>query len=705
MKALAKENSSQSLLPCVSRLAGLFVVAVAGLVLTGWILGVPLLIRLLPSKQAMHPVTAVLLVLAGVSLWRLGGGKAETTGRRDLVGLALAGLVTLGGALRLGECVFGEAYRVEQLLFPGRLATGVHALSEMAPTTASMFLLYGLALLLFDTESRRGFRPGQVLVLGPGLLSLLVVVTYSYQGLMPYGGGVAVPMALSTAICFGGLCLGFLAARPYRGLMIVITSPMTGGLVARRLMPAAILFPWVLGAVLLVGEQAGSVDRENAVSIFTVASIVIFGGLSWWNAKLLYLSDLERTRAEGRMAVQHSATKILAESRSLEGAAPRMLETVCVNLGWRFGALWTLEIPSNALHCAEVWHASSCELEDFANASRKVELAGGMGLPGRVLASGEAAWIPELSSEAAFLPAPLAIRAGLHSGFGAPIRLGDEVLGVLEFYSGERELAGEPLLGLLAGIGSQMGLFIERTRAEEQLRQTSANLARSNTDLQQFAYVASHDLFEPLRMVISYLQLLEHRHREKLDGEAREFIKYAVDGALRMQGLIQDLLAYSRVEFRGRPFQPTDCEQVFKEVISNLKVAIEEAGAVVAHEPLPRVRADSVQMTQVFQNLVGNALKFHGAKPPEVNISARQRDGEWVFSVRDNGIGIDPKYFDRIFEIFQRLHTRQEYSGTGMGLAICKRIVERHGGRIWVESAPGEGSTFFFTLPLMTKGN
>ena len=246
--------------------------------------------------------------------------------------------------------------------------------------------------------------------------------------------------------------------------------------------------------------------------------------------------------------------------------------------------------------------------------------------------------------------------------------------------------------------------LIERERAEENLHQATANLERSNTELQQFACIASHDLNEPLRMITSYLQLLEERSKDKLDSQAREFIGFALDGAHRMQALITDLLAYSRVEAKGTAFEEIDCEQVFETALQNLRVAIDENKATVEHQRLPKVRGDRVQLTQVFQNLVGNALKFHGAAAPRIHVGANRHNGEWIFSVRDNGIGINPKDFQRIFVIFQRLHARQEYSGTGMGLAICKRIVERHGGRIWVESGPQKGSTFFFTLPVLSGG-
>jgi signal transduction histidine kinase len=248
----------------------------------------------------------------------------------------------------------------------------------------------------------------------------------------------------------------------------------------------------------------------------------------------------------------------------------------------------------------------------------------------------------------------------------------------------------------------------ERKRAENKLECALAELERSNADLQQFAYAASHDLQEPLRMITSYLQLIAQRYRSRLDADADEFITFAVDGAARMQRLIRDLLAYSRVGTRGQPFTPTDCEAVLEQALANLQIAIEESSATVTHDPLPAVLADEGQLVQVFQNLIGNAVKFHGVEPPCVHISVHAhplppvgegRGEGWEFSVRDNGIGIEPKQFERIFTVFQRLHTQTEYPGSGIGLAICKKIVERHGGRIWVESQPGQGSTFYFTLP------
>ena len=234
--------------------------------------------------------------------------------------------------------------------------------------------------------------------------------------------------------------------------------------------------------------------------------------------------------------------------------------------------------------------------------------------------------------------------------------------------------------------------------ARQKLEESVAELGRSNADLQQFAYVASHDLQEPLRMVSSYTQLIARRYKGKLDADADEFIAFAVDGANRMQRLILDLLAYSRVNTAGRQFEPTAMETVLKAALNNLTDAVKESQAIITHDPLPAVMGDDKQLAQLFQNLLSNAVKFGGAQPPRIHISAKQTDGEWLFSVRDHGIGLDPQYADRIFVIFQRLHTREEYPGTGIGLAICKKIVERHGGRIWVESELGKGATFYFTM-------
>jgi len=251
----------------------------------------------------------------------------------------------------------------------------------------------------------------------------------------------------------------------------------------------------------------------------------------------------------------------------------------------------------------------------------------------------------------------------------------------------------------------------ERTQVEEALRQTAAELVRSNTELELFAYVASHDLREPLRAVSGYVTLLEAHLRDQLDDKAKHYIDGAIQGAARMQQLITDLLALSRVGTQGKDFAPVDLESVLELAVQCLCTEVRlldstlrhgatllETDAQISHDPLPIVHADAGQMLQLLQNLLGNALKFRGAPPPRIHIGVQRRDDGWQFSINDNGIGIEPQYFQRIFQIFQRLHTRTQYPGTGIGLAICRKIVERHGGTIWVESQPGQGTTFYFTI-------
>jgi len=297
-----------------------------------------------------------------------------------------------------------------------------------------------------------------------------------------------------------------------------------------------------------------------------------------------------------------------------------------------------------------------------------------------------------------------------------PLAFRDRVLGLVEIRESraeriftDREIALAQMLANQAATAIENARLYEqaqqeitvRRQAEEALERYAAELERSNQDLEQFAYVASHDLQEPLRMVASYLELLEERYKGQLGDDADDFIHFAMDGAVRMRELIRGLLAYSRISTHGQPFEPTNCQTVIDLVLDNLQVAIRDSSAIVTHDPLPVVLADPTQMTQLLQNLIGNALKFRGERRPEIHIGAQRQAGEWLFSVQDNGIGIEPQHAERIFVIFQRLHNRGAYPGAGIGLAVCKRIVERHGGRIWVQSEPGKGSTFTFTMPAL----
>jgi signal transduction histidine kinase len=306
-------------------------------------------------------------------------------------------------------------------------------------------------------------------------------------------------------------------------------------------------------------------------------------------------------------------------------------------------------------------------------------------------------------------------QAPIYSFLGVPIGTHTRVYGWLglhnkldaDGFSAEDERLARALAAQVA-VAYENALRYEEIRRyagelERRVDERTAELRRSNADLEQFAYMAAHDLQEPLRKVIGYTELLAKRYQGRLDADADQFIAYAADGARRMRTLIQDLLTYSRVTMRPRQLAPADCADVLRQVLQHLESAIEEQDAAITYGSLPLVQADRGQLVMLFQNLIGNALKFRGEAPPRVHISAARSDAahrpEWVFTVRDNGIGIAPHYADRIFGIFQRLHSHAQYPGTGIGLALCKKIVEQYGGRVWVESQVQQGAAFYFTLP------
>lgn len=304
--------------------------------------------------------------------------------------------------------------------------------------------------------------------------------------------------------------------------------------------------------------------------------------------------------------------------------------------------------------------------------------------------------VQDVSVEPDFLPNPLL--PNTRSEMAIPLILGHQVLGVLDVQDDRSHRFDQMDVAIFSAFSGHIASAIQNAHLYEEVQRHAQALEARNAELEQFAYVASHDLQEPLRIVISYVQLLSRRYEGLLDEDGAIFMQYIVDGAMRMKTLINDLLDYSRLGRSNEPLALTDCEGVLAQVLINLQVTIQEKGAVIQHEPLPTLMADATQLGQLWQNLLSNALKFGGERP-QIEIGARQQEKEWLFWVKDQGIGLDQQYAERIFTIFQRLHPAEEYPGTGIGLAICKKIVERHNGRLWVESAPGAGATFFFTIP------
>jgi len=418
----------------------------------------------------------------------------------------------------------------------------------------------------------------------------------------------------------------------------------------------------------------------------------------------------KRKQVERRQMVEHAVTLLLADAHSIAEAIPRVIQIMSETLGYAYGARWVLDPADRVLRCTESWCAAEPAVEEFCRKSTSSVETETPGKPGglnrAVWSTAAPVWIADVAQETALKRRESAQQAGLRSAFAFPIPVGGKFYGVMEFFGREVRPRDERILEIARTVGHQIGQFIARKQAEAELQEANGQLilkaqqlSRSNAELEQFAYVASHDLQEPLRMIASYTQLILRRYGDRFDGDAREFMDFIVDGATRMKQLIEDLLAYSRVGTHGKAFRPTDSGAAVQKALANLRAAIESSNGTVTCDPLPTINADEFQLVQLFQNLIGNALKFKGAETPRVHISVNEQADTWTFGVKDNGIGIDGEYFDRIFMVFQRLHSRTDYPGTGIGLAICKKVVDRHGGRLWIESGVGSGSTFWFTVP------
>ena len=451
-----------------SRAAAAAVIVMGSLVLLGWILDVNTLRSIIPGMTAMNPGgTAVAFLLAGVSLWIQ---SAPASRRRRTVALTCAGAVVLLALLRLGGYLLDWDGGPDQLLFRDKLALEERRVgypNRMAPNTAAALFLVGLALLFSDVRSRRGVLAGQIAALATAIIAFLAIIGYAYSALPLAGIDQFIPMALNTALALALISGGILFARPDRGVMAIVTSSDAGGVMARRLLPAVIVIPSLVGWVVWLGRHDGMLDRVMALSLFVVTNIVILAALIWWNAASLNRMDSGRRRAERRLGIQYTATRVLAESPGLDDAVPRILQAICDGLGWTVGAVWWVDHDAGKLRCRDVWHSPTSPVDEFVAISRQITFAPGVGLPGRVWANGQPAWIPDVVKDANFPRAPVAVRAGLHGAFAFPIVVGSDILGVMEVFSGEIQQPDTDLLEMLTAIGSQLGQFMKRKQAEE----------------------------------------------------------------------------------------------------------------------------------------------------------------------------------------------------------------------------------------------
>jgi PAS domain S-box-containing protein len=658
----------------LARMAGAGGAAVGGLVLVGWLLGSESLTGVWPGLATMKPNTAVCFVLAGLAV-RM---RADAGGLFQKAAGVCGAIVALLGLLALSQDLFHWSAGIDELLLRTTPAAGdaVHP-GRMSPATALGFGLLGLALLSIDVEDVWGLCPFQPLAAAATLLGFVATLGYLYGFRSLYKVPAYSSMALHTAVLFVLLGVATLLSRPERGWLAALTSSYSGAVMARRVFPAGVGLTLLLGWLRTAGERAGWYGPGFGRALVTVGFVFLFAIVIWVHARSLNRTDAaQRQREQQLRASQARLQQSLREVANLRAALD---EHAIVAITDQKGTITHV----NDKFC------------DISKYSRQQLL----GQHHRILNSGSRPkeFIRELRTMIAHGRVWKGeIRNRAHDGTiywvdATIVPFADE--------------GGKPYQ--YVAIGADITAL---KLADEALIRRSRELSRSNAELEQFAYLASHDLQEPLRGIAGCVDLLRKHYAGQIDDRADEFIGHAVANLARMRDLIQGLLDYSRLD-RGKQFKAVDCQALLEGVRRALGVALEESGAQLLFAGLPEVFADRVQLGQLFQNLVANAIKFRGQQRPRIRVSAERLDsingangGGWQFAVEDNGMGIEPQHFERVFQIFKRLKARRDYPGTGIGLAVCKKVVERHGGRIWIESEPNQGATFFFTLADVQEG-
>jgi PAS domain S-box-containing protein len=629
---------------------------IAGLVvLSAWIFSFKTFTFFGAAVVFVKPNIAIGFILAGIALIIFTGSE-NTRSRR--VAFSLASFLFILGGITFLQYTLGFNAGIDQLLVPDNYTARPSYPGRMSPGAAICLWMLGSGFMLIQSPGKLMQNIGQYLFHIVTLLSLIAIIGYLYDVPSFYALSSVNPMVIHTAVILFIISIAASFIRPALGITGLLTGRQTGNLMAKRLFPVLVIIVILLGYARILTNSYGLLSVNFGIALFVV-SFLILGLIVIWNTAIqLNRLDIKREQFE---------KKLIASESQLRQTMDHMMEGAqIIGFDWRY--LYVNEtLARHAKYSKEelLGHTVFEKYPGFENTTAykafkrcfdervPIHLENEFTFP-----DGSSGWF-----ELSFQPVP-------------------EGVFVLSVDITERKKAEEELI-----------------RSKDVLEQRAKELEASNADLERFAYVASHDLQEPLRMVSSFLHLLEKKMDGQLDEQGKQYIQYAVGGADRMKQLIMDLLLYSRVGTNKDAMSVVDCNEVLEEVKSTLVVAIREKNAVIQAQSMPLIKAVRSQVFQLFQNLITNALKYSGDKPPIIEVGCRKMNWAYEFFVKDNGIGIERKFFDKIFIIFQRLHNKTDYSGTGIGLAICKKIVERHRGTMRVESEPGKGSTFYFTIP------
>lgn len=659
-ESAATHSSTQRDLPAqrVARALGGLALACGATALMGWMFHIEALTRAIADGESMKPNTAFGFVLLGALLL---APKHAQRGDSPFRWRTTVAVLVLSIAVATGvQYVFSIDLGIDRL-FVTQSHADLASTVRMSEISALSFTLLGSALLIIDSPAPRARTLAEALVLIVFGIGYIGTIGYVFEEEKLYRAGLAVALSIQGAILFALVSAALLLARPQQGIAYIVTRKDVRGMLLRRLLPTVLLLAPLAGWLQTRASQG---PRPFDAVLVVLGSVMLLTVLVWWIARTIQTAVAARDHAE--------ATRKASEERmqwALEAAGGGAWD-------WDFThdkAWWSDEMY-------KLWDVDPDAHMTFKRSRQLIDAR-------------------DREHVASALDRAIEGRCTYRCAFRITTRDG------AERWMESRGRAAYDADGQAVRL---LGISIDVTaqkKVELALRESNEALERSNMELQRFAYVASHDLQTPLRAVASFVELLQMRHGDALPAQANEWLCRIRSSVDKLHHLISDLLQYSRVESQARHFEFVSMDEILLRAMHLLDASIRETGATIERSSLPSVRGDATQLMGVLLNLVGNALKYHGAAPPHVTISASALPNAWLFCVADNGIGIEPRHFDRIFEMFERLHSAAEHPGTGIGLAICRSVIHRHGGRIWVESVPGNGSKFFFTIPRATSAS